>query len=74
MKWFTRADGYGNHNNDQLQHGLDRVDVYDSSSDNWTNWGAAKQSAVDELTDRGGGFIHNENGDAFKFVAPIPRK
>lgn len=70
MAWFFTRNG-DNNNNSKLET-MDQVGLYSRNYNDPANE-FTLADGVTHLSDNGG-FMHNKNGDAFKFVAPIPRK
>ena len=66
--WVRRQTSYEdnrvNHMPGDIREG-EPADCYESSED--------EPCAVEELVDTGGGYLHDDKGSAFKFVAPLPR-
>jgi hypothetical protein len=66
MRYLIRKEcSEDNQNPNPLQPG-EGIDRYSTEHD--TN---ALEIVVEELIDRGGGFVHGENGEPIKFVAPL---
>ena len=70
MSWFFTRNG-NNHDSSKLET-MDQVGLFSRNYNDPQNE-FTLEDGVNHLSPNGG-FMHNENGNAFKFVAPTPKE